>query len=120
MTASSALIGFVAAQHAAFFALETLLFETPLGRRVFGLTAAEQAGAAAVFAKNQGVYNLFLAAGLGWALTADPALAPQLKTFFLGCVAVAGAAGGLTARGTIFLLQGVPALLALALLRAGL
>ncbi len=120
MTPSSVLVGAIAAQHAAFFALESILFETPLGRRVFGLSAAEQAGPTAVFAKNQGVYNLFLAAGLGWGLSADAAAARPLLNFFLTCVAVAGVVGGLTARRLIFVVQGVPALLALALLRAGL
>lgn len=120
MSPSSALVALVAVQHAAFFVLETFLFETPLGRRVFGVTAAEQAGAAAVFAKNQGVYNLFLAAGLAWGLGAEAPLALPVKTFFLTCVAVAGVAGGLTAKRSIFFVQGVPALLALGLLRAGL
>lgn len=120
MTASSLLTAAVAGEHAAFFVLETFLFQTPLGRRVFGLTAAEQAGAAAVFAKNQGVYNLFLAAGLVWGLGAEPPLATPVKTFFLTCVAVAGVAGGLTAKRSIFFVQGLPALLALGLLRAGL
>lgn len=120
MTASTVLTAAVAAEHAAFFVLESFLFQTPLGRRVFGVSAAEQSGAAAVFAKNQGVYNLFLAAGLVWGLGAEPPLALPVKTFFLTCAAVAGVAGGLTAKRTIFLVQGVPALLALGLLRAGL
>lgn len=118
MTPSTGLIAFVALEHAAFFALESFLFRTPLGLRIFKLTP-EAAEASAVFAANQGVYNAFLAAGLIWSLRAGPAQAPSLKVFFLACVAVAGAVGGATASRSIFLVQALPALLALALLRAG-
>lgn len=117
MTLSSVLIGFVALEHAAFFVLESFLFRTPLGLKVFGLTP-QAAEANAVFAANQGVYNAFLAAGLAWGLTAAPEAAPALKTFFLACVVVAGLVGGATASRTIWLVQALPALVALALLKA--
>ena len=118
MTPSSFLIGFVALEHAGFFVLESFLFKTPLGLRIFKLTpAAAEAGA--VLAANQGVYNGFLAAGLVWGLWAPPEMAAPLKTFFLACVVVAGIVGGATASRSIFLVQALPGLLALVLLRSG-
>ena len=45
--------------------------------------------------QNQGLYNGFLAAGLLWALSRRPSGAAA-KTFFLGCVIVAGVFGALT------------------------
>lgn len=118
MTPSSGLIAFVALEHAAFFVLESFLFRTPLGLRVFKLTPAA-AETCAVLAANQGVYNAFLAAGLVWGLAAAPGLALPVKTFFLACVVVAGLVGGATASRSIFFVQALPALLALALLRSG-
>lgn len=118
MTASSALIGIVALEHAGFFILESFLFQTPLGMRIFKLTP-EAAKTSAVFAANQGVYNGFLAAGLVWGLLAAPEAAPSIKLFFLACVVVAGVVGGATASRTIFLVQALPAALALLLLKAG-
>lgn len=118
MTASSALIGLIAVEHLGFFVLESFLFQTPLGLRVFRLTA-EAAKTSAVFAANQGVYNGFLAAGLIWGLLAAPEAAPSIKMFFLACVVVAGVVGGATASRTIFLVQALPAALALLLLKTG-
>ena len=118
MTASTALVAFVALEHVGFFVLESFLFTTPLGLRVFRLTP-EAAKASATLAANQGVYNAFLAAGLVWGLRAAPESATSIMTFFLGCVVVAGVVGGATASGRILLVQALPALLALVLLRSG-
>jgi putative membrane protein len=63
---------------------------------------------------NQGLYNGFLAAGILWALLfLRDHMQFQVLCFFLGCVAVAGIFGGLTAKPAIFFIQGVPALVAL-------
>ena len=71
-----------------------------------------------VLAANQGLYNGFLAAGLLWALLiTDPDWHRNVACFFLGCVAVAGVYGALTAGPRILLVQTVPALLALAALQ---
>lgn len=118
MTPSSVLIGFVALEHGAFFVLESFLFKTPLGLRIFKLTPAA-AETCAVLAANQGVYNGFLAAGLVWGLLAAPAASLSIKTFFLACVVVAGIVGGATASRSIFFVQALPGILALVLLRAG-
>jgi hypothetical protein len=53
-----------------------------------------------------------LAAGLLWAWWADRR---ELKIFFLGCVVVAGAFGGMTAKTSILITQALPAALALGL-----
>lgn len=118
MTASTVLVAVVALEHVAFFVLESFLFQTPLGLRIFKLTP-EAAKICATLAVNQGVYNAFLAAGLVWGLLAAPASATQIKTFFLVCVVVAGVVGGATASRSIFFVQALPAALALVLLRAG-
>lgn len=109
--AARILTGLVALEHLAFLWLEMFAWRTPLGLRVFKLTPAA-AEASAVLAANQGLYNGFLAAGLLWSLRAsDPGRARDLQTFFLSCVILAGAYGG----GRVFLIQALPALLALAL-----
>lgn len=109
---SGALAVFVAAEHIAFLVLEMFLWEKPAGLKVFG-QSREDAARTATMAKNQGLYNGFLAAGLLWSLwRAD---APAVR-FFLGCVVVAGAYGSLSTRKPVlFLVQGLPALAALAL-----
>lgn len=65
-------------------------------------------------AANQGLYNGFLAAGLLWALLiADPLWQGRVALFFLGCVAVAGVFGALTATRRILYVQAIPALVAM-------
>ncbi len=118
MTPSAVLVACVALEHAGFFVLESFLFKTPLGLKIFKLTP-QAAETCAVFAANQGVYNGFLAAGLVWGLLAAPEAALGVKTFFLACVVVAGVVGGATVSPRIFFVQGLPALLALLLLRTG-
>jgi putative membrane protein len=109
------LTGFIALQHALFLVLESFLWTTPFGRKVFKRTAAE-AESSKVLAQNQGLYNGFLSAGLVWALVVREAPhGPSVRLFFLGCVAVAGVVGGLTAARSILFIQGVPAFLAIAL-----
>lgn len=113
-TAASVLVGLIALAHVWFLVLEAFLWTTPFGLKTFRMTP-EQAAQTAVLAKNQGLYNGFLAAGLVWGLlpgTADPV---GVQTFFLGCVAVAGVVGGLTAARGIFFVQALPALIALGL-----
>lgn len=110
---------FVALEHLGFLVLEMFFWTRPLGLRVFRLTPAA-ASASAALAMNQGLYNGFLAAGLGWALLArDPGTALAAKTFFLCCAAAAGAFGAATVSGRIFWVQAAPALLALAAARLG-
>ena len=68
-------------------------------------------------AGNQGLYNGFLAAGLIWSLlVTDPLWSHNLEMFFLGCVAIAGVYGALTAEKKILFIQTVPATIAIILL----
>lgn len=109
------LVAFIAVQHLIFLVLEMFLWTKPAGLKVFRMTP-EVAASSAVLAKNQGLYNGFLAAGLIWSLWADDPLAASLKIFFLVCVAVAGIFGGITAHRGIALVQGLPAAMALFLI----
>ena len=104
-------IGIVAVLHMGFLVLEMFLWNKPFGMRTFNLTK-EVADASAALAANQGLYNGFLVAGLVWGLWSD---ITSVKIFFLACVIVAGAFGGLTAKRSIVYIQGLPALLALIL-----
>ena len=70
----------------------------------------EVSASSAVLAKNQGLYNGFLAVGLVWALATGRR---DVTVFCLACVIVAGIFGGLTAKPTILFTQALPALLAL-------
>lgn len=114
-TASLVVAGIVAALHLYFLTLEMLLWEKPIGLRIFGNTP-EKAAMSAVLAKNQGLYNGFLAAGLIWGI-AHPELAVgvQLLRFFLGCVITAAVYGAATVSPRIFFVQGLPAVIGLAL-----
>jgi len=112
-TVSQVLTGLVAALHVYFLVLEMFLWTTPTGQRVFGRTAAEQESSK-VLAANQGLYNGFLAAGLVWSLVGSELVALPMRTFFLGCVVVAGIYGGLTASRKILFVQALPAAIALA------
>ena len=111
------LTGLVALEHLGFLVLEMFLWTTPFGMRTFGLTE-EFAQSSAGLAKNQGLYNGFLAAGLIWSfIIADPAWALNVGTFFLACVVVAGLYGGFTVKPSIYVVQALPALLALVAVR---
>ncbi len=103
------LILLVVVFHIAVMVLEMFFWNHPIGHRIFG-TTVETAAVSAVLAANQGLYNGFLAAGLGWALAADRR---DLKLFFLGCIVLAGIFGGATAKLSILFTQGLPALIAL-------
>lgn len=111
--AANIVIAVIALLHLWFLVLEMFLWTQPSGRRAFGLTPefAEQTKA---IAANQGLYNGFLAAGLGWGLYMGAA-GFDVKVFFLGCVLVAGVFGGLTAAPKILLIQAVPAAIGLLL-----
>lgn len=112
-TLSTALVVLVAVEHVYFFVLEAVLWTKPLGRKVFRQTL-EQAQITATLAKNQGVYNAFLSAGLLWSLIhPNVALALQLRLFFFGCVVVAGLVGAATFSRRILWVQGMPALVGL-------
>ena len=105
------LVALVALAHAGFLVLEMFFWDHPVGRKIFSMTP-EVSAASAVLARNQGLYNGFLVAGLLWGLVAGRR---DVKVFFLGCVVVAGVFGGLTANRKILWVQAVPGIVALAL-----
>jgi len=107
------LVGFVALQHFAFFVLESILWGSDIAMKVFKVDA-EKSAILAQGMVNQGVYNLFLTAGLIWALV-NKEFSYQLKVFFLGCVIVAGLVGGFSVKVSILFVQGLPAAIALAI-----
>jgi putative membrane protein len=107
------LVALVALEHVFFLIMEMFLWTTPRIRAVFGSTA-EFAQATKALAANQGLYNGFLAAGLIWGLFYPvAAVSHNILIFFVACVLVAGIFGGFTAKRSILLVQGLPALLAL-------
>lgn len=114
---ANVLTALVALIHLYIVVLEMFLWDTPRGRKAFGMTA-EFAGATKVLAANQGLYNGFLAAGLIWGLWLGEA-GFAVKAFFLACVLVAGLFGAATASRKILYVQALPAALALGALWAG-
>lgn len=110
---SNILVGVVAALHFYFMILEMFLWDKPAGMRAFG-HSADEAAVTKLLAKNQGLYNGFLVAGLIWGLILGASGGPQ-KVFFLGCVVVAGIYGAITVSRKILFVQAVPAAIALAL-----
>lgn len=111
---ANVLIGLVATLHVYFLVLEMFLWDTPYGRKTFGLTP-EFSAASKALAANQGLYNGFLAAGLAWGLSLGAA-GFGVKVFFLVCVIVAGVYGAATASRKILFVQAVPGAAALAAL----
>jgi putative membrane protein len=110
------LVLLIAALHIYFLVLEMFLWTRPLGLKTFRKTP-ERAQDSAVLAANQGLYNGFLAAGLIWGVFYQwPLSALHIKTFFLGCVIIAGLYGAYSVSRRIFFIQALPALIALPLL----
>lgn len=111
---SQILIGLVIFIHGYIVWLEMFAWTTR-GPKVFRSLPASLFEPTKTLAGNQGLYNGFLAAGLVWSLLiTDPAWHRNVASFFLGCVAVAGIYGAITAGKRILFVQTVPALLALA------
>ncbi|KAK7991575.1 membrane protein [Apiospora saccharicola] len=117
---STAATGLMAGLHGYIMVLEMFLWTTPRGHKAFGLKP-DFAEKTKTLAANQGLYNGFLAAGFVWALAHPaPEVAKQIQLFFLGCVGVAGAYGGLTANRKILFVQAVPAAISGAIVLLGL
>src|SRR4051812_37507730 len=107
------LVIFVAIEHLWFMIFEMFMWKTAYARRAFGMTK-EFAEASQKLAKNQGLYNGFLAAGLIWSMVlTDPTQVRAIQIFFLSCVSIAGVFGAATANYRIFFIQALPALIAL-------
>lgn len=99
----------VALLHFGFMVVEMVFWNHPIGYKMFGTSElfASQTG---FMASNQGLYNGFLVAGLLWGLIAKKT---DVVIFFLLCVITAGIFGAVTVKPTVFVVQAVPAILAL-------
>ncbi len=106
-------ISIVILLHILFMVLEMFLWNTPLGRKTFGLKQ-DFARQSATLAANQGLYNGFLAAGLLWGLVSTGGF--DALIFFLGCIIIAGIYGAITANRSILFIQALPAATAMTLL----
>lgn len=116
-TLASIVVTIIALMHLWFLVLEMVLWDKPAGLRAFGITP-EYAAQTKVLAANQGLYNGFLAAGLAWGLMLGGSEGTHVKLFFLACVLVAGAYGGLSATRKVLWVQGLPAAIGIALVLA--
>ncbi|WP_160686369.1 DUF1304 domain-containing protein [Clostridium sp. C2-6-12] len=110
------LVSLVALEHLYILWIEMFAWTTK-GVSTFKSLPKELFPQTKALAANQGLYNGFLAAGLIWSLLiSDMNWAKNVAVFFLGCVIVAAAYGAITASKSIFLKQGMPALVTLVLL----
>ncbi|MEZ5057933.1 MAG: DUF1304 domain-containing protein [Saprospiraceae bacterium] len=106
----TAIVLIVALLHSYFLYFEMFAWTTT-GRKIFRQFEPELFEKTKVLAANQGLYNGFLVAGLVWSFfISDPTWQENIRLFFLGCVAVAGIYGGITASKKIFYVQAIPAL----------
>ncbi|RIV35493.1 DUF1304 domain-containing protein [Flagellimonas lutimaris] len=102
--------------HIYFMWLEMFAWTTK-AKKVFRTFPEELFEPTKTLAANQGLYNGFLAAGLIWSLVIqDATWQVYVGFFFLGCVAIAGIYGALTASKKIFMVQGLPAIIGIILL----
>lgn len=110
---SEILIAFVALLHVYILWLEMFAWTTR-GKKTFKSLPEDLFEKTKSLAANQGLYNGFLAAGLFWSLMiSDVNWSANVAYFFLGCVAVAGIYGAVTAQRSILFVQTVPATLAI-------
>jgi putative membrane protein len=108
-------VGLVALEHIYILWLEMFAWTTR-GPKTFRSLKPELFAPTKALAANQGLYNGFLSAGLIWSLIiSDPLWSHYVAEFFLGCVITAGVYGAVTAQRSIFYIQALPAIIALAL-----
>ena len=104
----------VALEHIYFMILEMFYWDKPKGLKAFGMKL-EDAKASKTLAKNQGLYNGFLAAGLIWSLFNDNL--KETALFFLICVTIAGIYGSYTTgKIKLFVAQSIPAIIGIILI----
>ncbi len=107
------LTAIVALEHLYILWIEMFAWETA-GKRTFTTVPDKMFKPTKVFAANQGLYNGFLSAGLIWSFfISDTNWTANIRLFFLGCVIVAGVFGAITVSRKIFVIQALPAIVAL-------
>lgn len=105
----------VAIEHLYILWIEMFAWETA-GKKTFKTIPAELFKPTKGLAANQGLYNGFLSAGLIWSfLISDTNWTVNIRLFFLACVIIAGIYGAITASRRIFIVQALPAIIALIL-----
>jgi putative membrane protein len=110
------IIGLVALIHLYILWFEMFAWESR-GPKVFRNFPNELFGQTKAMAANQGLYNGFLAAGLLWSFfIQEQEWSQNVALFFLGCVAVAGIYGAMTAEKKIFFVQTLPAIIGIVLI----
>jgi len=111
-------VAMVAFEHIYFMILEMYYWDKPKGLKIFGMKL-EEAKISKTLAKNQGLYNGFLAAGLIWAIV-NKDYFEQLAVFFLSCVVIAGVFGAFSTKNNkLFYVQALPAIIGLLLILLG-
>ena len=115
-TVAAIFTALVAIEHLYILWMEMFAWETA-GKKTFGKSLPHELFKPTKgLAANQGLYNGFLAAGLIWTFFIENVeWSSNIRLFFLGCVAVAGIFGALTASKKIFYVQALPALIAILL-----
>ena len=112
------IVAVVAILHIYFLWLEMFAWTTK-AKKVFRKFPEDLFEPTKTLAANQGLYNGFLAAGLIWSLFIQNALwQVYVALFFLGCVAIAGLYGAVSASKKILFVQGLPALIGIILFLA--
>ncbi len=108
-------ISLVAFEHFYFMFLEMFYWDKPKGLKAFGLTL-EEAKSSKTLAKNQGLYNGFLATGLIWSIfVKENSL--HIALFFLICISIAGIFGTYTTKKIkLFYIQTIPAIIGILIL----
>lgn len=104
----------VAIEHLVILYIEMFAWET-IGKKVFNSSLKPDLfSPTKTLAANQGLYNGFLSAGLIWSLAiSDANWSINIRLFFLTCIAIAGTYGALTASKKIFIIQALPAIVAI-------
>ena len=106
-------VALVAFEHIYFMILEMFYWDKPKGLKAFGLTL-EDAKKSKTLAKNQGLYNGFLAAGLIYSVIISNF---NTALFFLICVAIAGIYGAYSTKNKkLFFIQSLPAIFVIILI----
>ncbi len=107
------LISVIVIEHLYFLYIEMFAWET-IGKKTFKTIPAELFKPTKTLAANQGLYNGFLAAGLIWSLLIhDTTWQINVALFFLSCIFIAGIYGAITASKKIFIVQALPAIIAI-------
>ena len=103
-------------EHLYIFWFEMFAWET-VGKKTFKSLPADLFPKTKALAANQGLYNGFLALGLGWTFFIEDTYWQQnVSIFFLLCITTAGIYGALSASKKIFFVQALPAILTLLLI----